>query len=874
MQTVRKGNEGEKHVKGIETYYKTLGLGSFGMSALSAEIDVKDGRIVRTRGMHFDREYTAEELRPWTLEAKGKKLEGLLKNDIPPFALVYKKRAYSDNRILYPMKRVDWDPEGERNPQNRGKSKFERISWDEATDIIAKELHRIEEKYGYYAVFCQGDGHGETKTVHATHGCQMRLMSVLGGFTFQARNPDSWEGWYWGAKHVWGCDPVGEGDIGLLLLDIAENSKYLLHWGCDEETTPWGWLGQLPSRWCFWLTEVGVKQIYVCPDVNYGAAVHADKWIPVNPNTDVALHMAIAYTWIENGWFDQEYVDTHSVGFDWVKYYVMGGEDGIPKTPKWAEPICGVPSRQIKALAKAWYKSATSISHVNGGSLIRSQFSAEPGRMEVVLMGMQGLGKPGRNVIKLIEWGLYGLPSQCPNPRSELYMMPAAAYRSLDYNNPSVWDIRQSFIPKTMVPKAILGDYTVENPLTWYGTGIAGWPKEDQFVQYQYPSEKAGTRIHMIWSDTPCWSTCWNGGYSLARAVQSDEIEFVLIQHPWMENDCIYADILLPINTKFEERDIAVDSSNGYTNVMMIEPRCIEPRGESKSDYEAVGEIAKKMGVYDEFTGGKTEEEWIREGFEHSGCEERISWEEFKEKGYYAAPTAEDWEAAPRGFAPFCEDPEANPLGTPSGKLEFYSTALAHYFPDDQSRAPYPKYITEDGRLSESLLTERGKKYPYLIVSNHPRWRVHANMDDVTWFREIETCKVAGPDGYLYEPVWINPIDAELHEIETGDVVKIFNDRGWVLGGAYVTERIKPGVIYQDHGARLDPIKVGEADRGGANNLIAPSEVAMKNTNAEVTSGYLVDFEKVDVFELAKQYPEAFSREFNATGVKIDNWLV
>ena len=146
--------------------------------------------------------------------------------------------------------------------------------------------------------------------------------------------------------------------------------------------------------------------------------------------------------------------------------------------------------------------------------------------MEVVLMGMQGLGKPGRNVIKLIEWGLYGLPSQCPNPRSDLYMMPAAAYRSLDYNNPAVWDIRQAFIPKTMVPKAILGDYTVENPLTWYGTGIAGWPKEDQFVQYRYPSEKAGTRIHMIWSDTPCWSTCWNGGYTSGEggAVARDRV--------------------------------------------------------------------------------------------------------------------------------------------------------------------------------------------------------------------------------------------------------------------------------------------------------------------------------------------------------------
>lgn len=864
----------EMNMNGVTTHLKTLGLGSFGMSALSSEIDVKDGRIIRTRPMHIDKEYSLEHLKPWSIKAHGSQFDALVKTDIPPFALCYKKRAYSDNRILYPLKRVDWDPSGERNPQNRGKSKFERISWDEATDIIAAEIRRIEGEYGLYSILCQGDGHGETKTVHATHGCQMKLMSKLGGFCFQARNPDSWEGWYWGAKHVWGCDPVGQGDIGNLLLDIAENTKYLLHWGCDEEATPWGWLGQLPSRYCFWLSEIGVKQIYICPDVNYGCAVHADKWIPVYPNTDTALHCAIIYTWIENGWFDKEYVDTHSVGFDWIEYYVSGDEDGIPKTPKWAESICGVPSRIIKALAKQWHKQATSISHVNGGSLVRSQYSAEPGRMEVVCMGMQGLGKPGRNVIKLIEWGLYGIASQCPNPQSELYMMPAAAYQALEYNDTSGYDVRTSFIPKTLVPKAILGDYSFENPLTWHGIGLAGWPKEDQFVEYRYPMGEGKNPIHMIWSDTPCWSTCWNGGYTFSDALRTEQIEFVLIQHPWLENDCLYADILLPINTKFEERDIAVDSSNGYTNIMMLEPQCIEARGESKSDWEAVGEVAKKLGMYEEFTSGKSVDEWIEEGFNHSGCEDYLSYEEFLEKGYYAAPTRDGWEELPRGFAPFAEDPEANPLKTPSGKLEFYSTSLEHYFPDDDERPPYPKYIPYAESHQESLQHERSDTYPFLLVSNHPRWRVHANLDDITWFREIETCKVAGPDGYLYEPLWINPADAAEKDIRQGDVVRIFNDRGWVLGGAYLTERIMPGVLYQDHGARLDPIEVGRSDRGGANNLIAPSNTASKNTVAEVTSGFLIDVEKVDVFELARQYPEAFSRDFNESGIKIDNWVV
>ena len=65
-----------------------------------------------------------------------------MKSLITPFSLGYKKRIYSPNRILYPLKRVDWDPDGERNPQNRGKSGYVRISWDEALDIIAREIKR------------------------------------------------------------------------------------------------------------------------------------------------------------------------------------------------------------------------------------------------------------------------------------------------------------------------------------------------------------------------------------------------------------------------------------------------------------------------------------------------------------------------------------------------------------------------------------------------------------------------------------------------------------------------------------------------------------------------------------------------------------
>ena len=80
-----------------------------------------------------------------------------------------------------------------------------------------------------------------------------------------------------------------------------------------------------------------------------------------------------------------------------------------------------------------------------------------------------------------------------------------------------------------------------------------------------------------------------------------------------------------------------------------------------------------------------------------------------------------------------------------------------------------------------------------------------------------------------------------------------------------MTERIMPHVLSQDHGARVDPIVIGEGglDRGGANNLICPNATTSKNAPGEVTNGFLANIKKVDVFELAKQYPEAFNRPYD-----------
>lgn len=851
--------------KDVKIRLKHSGLCGFGSGTNTQQVEVWEGKILRTRPLYYTDKYTEKEINKWRLEVRGKVLEPKDRTLNAPYSFAYKKRVTSPNRIKFPLKRADWDPEGERNPQNRGKSKFVRISWDEAAELVAKELKRVMQKYGPTTVLAQCDGHGESKVIHAAHGCQTRLLDLLGGYTIQARQPDSWEGWYWGAKHVWGGDgeTLGQGRQTNLWVDIARHTKTLLFWGCDQETTPWGWGGQMASRLTYWFADLGIKQIYISPDLNYAAAVHADRWIPIKPNTDAAMQLAIAYTWIKEGTYEKEYVATHVHGFEEFKKYVMGEEDGVPKTPAWASELCGVPSRNIKALARRWAREATSICHGNGGSFIRSAFSHEPGRLEVCLLGMQGLGQPGKAQLKMLEWGFFGIDVANPGPASVICPTPGAAYMG------APMQVTPQFIPKTLVPKAILSNET----LSWYGRVLASMPREDQFDEYKFPIE-GGARIHMIWSDTPCWTTCWNGGNSFIEALRSPEIECVVVQHPWLENDCLLADIILPTNTRYETEDIAADTQCGQYEMLIYEGQCIDPVGESKSDYEAVCEVAKKLGLYEEYTQGMTIEDRIILGFMNSGIEDMISYDDWKKNQYFVSPTKDGWQDRVPGYRAFADDPVNNPLPTPTGKLEFFSVGLAEHFPDDKERQPVPRWISHNERHQERTYLERAKKYPYLLVSNHPRWRIHANLDDIPWLREIPTCKVQGPDGYLYEPVWINPADAKKMGIVQGDVVKLFNERGGVLGGAYITERIMPGVVYQDHGARLDPIVQGELDRGGANNLICPTETTSGYCVGEVTSGFLVGVEKVDLEALRLKYPEAFSREYDpAYGLIFDSWI-
>ncbi|GAH90450.1 unnamed protein product, partial [marine sediment metagenome] len=168
---------------------------------------------------------------------------------------------------------------------------------------------------------------------------------------------------------------------------------------------------------------------------------------------------------------------------------------------------------------------------------------------------------------------------------------------------------------------------------------------------------------------------------------------------------------------------------------------------------------------------------------------------------------------------------------------------LSERFPDDEERPPVPHYIAEGKTHQENFKSIRSKEYPLLVESPHPRYRFHSQYDTISWLHEIPTHKLI-KDSYYYDVLWMNPQDAEVRCIKNGDLIRIFNERGFVVTAAYVTERMIPGVVRIPNGAGYNPIEIGKSSRGGTINTIGPINTMSRNVFGMAPNAFLVQVEK------------------------------
>ncbi len=358
---------------------------------------VKEGKIIRITPIEFD----DKDAKPWTITARGKTFTPPRKTTISPYTLVFKSMIYSPDRLLYPMKRVDFDPNGQRNCQNRGTSGYVRISWEEALDIVAGEIKRVKKTHGPGAILNGSGSHHLWGILGYWLSARLRFFNNI-GWTPVAHNPDSWEGWYWGATHHWGQSMhLGAPESYGTIEDCLKECEMVVFWSSDPEATSGVYAAFEGTVRRQWLKELGIKMVHIDPFYNHTAALLGGKWLAPRPATGNSLPLAIAYVWITEGLYDKTYVAERTHGFDQWKEYILGKEDGIPKTPEWQEAEAGIPAKDVRALARLWgtrktYLAAGGLSGF--GSACRDATGTEWARSMVCLMAMQGLGKPGINM--------------------------------------------------------------------------------------------------------------------------------------------------------------------------------------------------------------------------------------------------------------------------------------------------------------------------------------------------------------------------------------------------------------------------------------------------------------------------------------------
>lgn len=837
--------------------------------------DTKNGRIVRGRRVHFTDDYP--ELKPWTIKARGKTWTAPVKSPAPVYYLSHRKRADSPNRILYPLKRVDWEPGGDPkkiNAQNRGISNYKRISWDEATKIIADEAKRVADKYGTYGISAMyGGGHAEGHNIPGTHSLQETYlhwwaMKQYGTPITRMEAPStSASGGELGGRYVLGIDY----ETNNVLQDVADNAQMILIWSGDVESKAWRYtFGHMQGMWYRWFGELGIKRVSFSPNLNLGAGLYSDKWIPVKPRTDVPLMLAIAYTWITENTFDQAYLDTHTTGFDKFKAYVMGTDgDNTPKTPKWASAICGVPTWTIKALARAWKSKPTTIGfgRSGGGANGRTIYADNANRIQLYLLSMQGLGKPGQHQMYYMGSAIGGAPKApsvgAVGANSALSTQMAADGIKMPANKD---------IPA--FPRGFFGKAVLEPPVEYYPVG-------EQFTKYTYPMP-GKSEVHMVWGTSASYTASMQWGFGTQKALQSPKFECIVHQAMWFEDAMSFSDIILPIRVAEESADINT-TIDAYNSLTLRTKPLVPPAGESKTDLEAVILVAQKMGWADKITGGKSYEDLVqarlKEGYDKSGIKDLVTWDKLVEKGYFPQVPDPKW-MGPPDLKAFVDDPKKNPLKTPSGLIEFESGLLLKNFPNDKERPPVARWVpggpaSQGWTHDEDPNGERGKKYPLTVVSDTSTWKHHSMFSDVPWTREIE--KVIGWDGYAYSPVWINKVDASKRGIKDGDIVRVYNERGGVLGGAVISERIVPGALRFEKAGGGHHITPGELHRGGNPNCINPKDSFSRNVYGLAATHFLAEIEKVtgaQMDEWRAKNPEAFARDYDpAYGPFFSGWV-
>lgn len=780
--------------------------------------------------------------------------------------------ANSPDRLMWPLRRVG----------PRGSAQFERVTWDEALDEIASHLARIRCEHGNEAIYLAYTTGQSCTTADPFE----RLMNCFGGFLDHYNNYSNPQ------INAMVRSTYGPGALypGGSELDAAADARLVLVFGASPAETGTGratWHGAW-DRVVEQVGERGGRIVMVDPRRNgsipkrkrpangdenegqasavcgasltgssthkgrpatpaCGGALSADaapggqtvSWLPINPGTDGALAAALlhelAFTYNALDWdflrercigFTDETLPEHrrGLGLSVMDYLRGTGYDHMAKTPPWAAAITGIPANDIRELASQLATARPAFIMQGWGPQRRSNGEMTSGMIMMLAAALGQVGLPGTNNGMNIAWGGGFLTRVSAGRNAVPFRIPA--YRFLDaIENGEALGARE---------------------------GVRGLPEADSrseratdSVQHQDSAAHLPCSIKAIICHGGNCLTNQHGDVNRAHRVLGDlsKCELILNIDVEFTDSARYADIVLPDLFRMEQES-AMDA-DGWGRRIAASTGELGARFERRGAWEVCVELAKRWGIEDAFTEGRTEGEWIRLLYE--GDRERSTglptFDQLLEEGLaWRTDCAEPFVA----LADWRSDPDAHPLDTPSGKIELFSEQFAvaaealRGTPDEGAITPIPTYVPEwgpaefaverpatdgvqkpdaelreDGHGCESsvFLPAGGQEYesdaglpiggrksesntepacdqPLRVFGFHSVARIHSSWGNVP-----------AVSRRVPQVISINPADADARGIATGDLVEASNRFGTLRLPAHVTEDVIAGTIVMPQGA-------------------------------------------------------------------------
>jgi len=679
--------------------------------------------------------------------------------------------VYSEKRIRRPVVREGWLKDRHlAGGEGRGRERMIEVDWEEALDLVAGEIRRVEDEKGREALFAGSYGWSSAGRFHHARSLIRRFYFSGGGAVDQVGNY-SWGTAQFLLPHVIGTYRPLTGRVTAWPSIIANTEIFVAFGGLalkNGQVSSGGAAQHTQEKWLRALAAKGVPVINVSPTRDDCPDFLNAEWVAIRPNTDVALMLALAFEVERLEGADKRFLATHTVGADRLLAYVRGETDGQPKSPRWASNICGVPEATIVDLAARLVGKRSYITC--SFAVQRAQNGEQPYWMAIALAAILGqVGLPGGG----FGFG-HGSMNGVGNPRPQTPGPEMAVGR-----NPL----------RSAIPCARLTDM-LEMPGTKY---------DFNGRRETYPDIRL---IH------------WAGGnpfhhhQELGRLLKAwRRPETIVVNEIWWTPTARFADIVLPVTTTLERNDIGGSSRDRYVIAMQ---KAIEPLHAARADFDIFRDLSDRLGYADAFTEGRDEMTWIRDIFGRCAAANEAAgipfpaFDDFWAEGTVELPPPDEDFVL---FSDFRADPQANRLATPSGLIELHSATIERL--DLPEMPGHPSWLPP----IEWLGAKCSRRHPLHLLSVQPSDRLHSQLD----FAPLpQSNKVRGK-----EAIAMHPQDAADRGCQDGDLVEVSNDRGACLAGLRINDGLVRGVVVMSTGAWFDPDLAGNApERSGTANVL------------------------------------------------------